>query len=396
MTIKLINIFGSTGSIGTQTLEVVRKFSCYFKINILSGGDNYKLLAEQIIEFSPKAVLIKKEFLNNLKSLLPFHQNLHSMEEFENILSAYDNFSLSLMAICGFSALKYSSILIKYSSNKTIALASKESIVCGGEIFLNLAKQNSVKLIPVDSEHNSVFQLLNDDIYPIEISEVSKVIITASGGAFLNYTREQLKSIKPSDAIKNPNWSMGAKISIDSSTLMNKALELIEAHYFFKLPVDAIIHPQSVVHAIIQKQNGEEVNFISPPDMKIHISHSLFYPHKSLYISEHVIGSRLSFEEVIEPPFVFINIAKEIINNCNHLSILFNLAGEMAVQDFIDEKISFLSMNDFVIDIMDEYSVYEKPSSIQEIIELDEKIRRNVKENRSLSFKRLDRLEIVD
>ena len=260
---KSINIFGSTGSIGIQSLELVREFSEFFTINIISGAENYKLLAEQSIEFKPKAIIIKSEFIEKLKFLLPYHKNIYSMEDFEFVLSNFNDFEISVMGISGFEALKYSYSLIKHSKNKIIAMANKESIVCGGKIFLNEINKNSVLLIPLDSEHNSIFQMLNCNSTKIKNEEIKKIIITASGGPFLNFTIEQLKNSRPVDAMKNPNWSMGQKICIDSATLMNKALELIEAHYLFDLPVDAVIHPQSAVHAIIQMNDESEIKFIS-------------------------------------------------------------------------------------------------------------------------------------
>jgi 1-deoxy-D-xylulose-5-phosphate reductoisomerase len=382
---KSINIFGSTGSIGIQTMELVRLFPEFFKVNIISGGANYKLLADQTLEFNPKAILIKKEFLTQLKSLLPNHKNIYPIDDLKFVLSNFSDFDLSVMSISGFEGLKYSSILIQNSQNKTIAIANKESIVCGGEIFLNEIAKNSIKLIPLDSEHNSIFQLLNDKKNPVNIEDIKKIIITASGGPFLNYNITQLEDVTLSDAIKNPNWKMGAKISVDSATLMNKALELIEAHYLFKLPVETVIHPQSIVHAIIQKHNDEEIQFISPPDMKIHIAHGLFYPHKSIYKHSQIQTSILSFQKIINHPFPFIDIAHEIIKNDNHLAILFNLAGEIAVQQFIDGKIKFLEIKSLVLKLLEKYSCYDKPSSVEEIIEIDYKIRL-----KSMSFLRLN------
>lgn len=409
--IKKINVFGSTGLIGMQTLEIVRRFPNYFQVYILSGGENYKLLADQALRFNPKIILIKDSFLCKLKAILPNNRNIYSINNLKKILEENSDFDISMMAISGFVSLNFSYILAQHSFGKTIAIASKEAIICGGEIFLNYLKIQNILLIPVDSEHNSAFQLLEKLNYN-EINNIEKLIITSSGGPFLNYSFEELRLVTIQDAIKHPKWNMGNKISIDSATLMNKALELIEAHYLFGLKVEAIIHPQSIVHAIllskinINKQhipmnddalfeiahrpevnsifvklsnlqpfNGSVISgiFSSFPDMRAHIAHSVFYPQISLFKEEKLDFNnlQLTFKEIDQSRFPFIKIAHNIIDNANHLAIVFNAADEIAVDLFMQHKIKFIEIFDYVERFFNNNLNFKKACSIEEIIEID-------------------------
>ena len=409
--IKKINIFGSTGLIGRQTLEIIERFPCHFQVHILSGGENYKLLADQALKFNPKIILIKDSFLERLKSILPNNKNIYGMNNFKEILEENTDFDISMMAISGFVSLNFSYILAQYSYGKTITIASKEAIICGGEIFLNYLKLQNISLIPVDSEHNSAFQLL-EKLNNNEKNNIEKLIITASGGPFLNYSLEELKLVTVEDAIKHPRWNMGNKISIDSATLMNKALELIEAHYLFGLKVEAIIHPQSVVHAILLNRSDisnekivindnlvceileasrisdvlEKLSlmrcfnksiisgvFASLPDMKTHIAYSFFYPEVSLFKEEKLDfdNLQLTFQEIDRKRFPFIGMAHNIIDNAHHLAIVFNAAGEIAVDLFVRNKIEFVEIFDCVEKIFNNNLNFKKPISIEEIIESD-------------------------
>jgi 1-deoxy-D-xylulose-5-phosphate reductoisomerase len=374
---QTLNILGSTGSIGTQTLQVVEKFPENFEINILSCESNYLLLAEQIKKFKPKIALINKNFVDKLKNLFTdcadYKTKIYSNDDFSNTISE-KKIDISLIAVSGFKGISYSWEATKFS--KRIALANKESIVCGGEIFLNHVKKFQTEIIPVDSEHNTIFQLLcgihNKD-------EIEKIVITASGGPFFEWTKDQLQNITPTQAAKHPKWQMGQKISIDSATLMNKALEIIECFYLFGTQnIEAVIHPQSLIHGALELKNGMIIAGMANNDMRTHITHSLFYPKNFDNISKKLNLKdlqKLEFFDTKSTCFPFILMAHEIITKNAHLSIIFNSLGEIAVDLFIKNKISFLEIGNFVEENFNKYNNTPEPKDLNDLIEIDKKIR---------------------
>ena len=369
---QTLNIFGSTGSIGTQTLEVIKMFPNNFEINILSCESNYLLLAEQIKIFKPKIALIHKQFVEKLKNLLPNFKEIYSNDEFLSLISE-KKVDISLIGVNGFNGLHYSWEAVKFS--KKIAVANKESIICGGEIFLNHVKSYQTQLLPVDSEHNTIFQLMNG----VKTNDIEKIIIAASGGPFLHWKKEQLTNITPDQASNHPKWKMGRKISIDSATLMNKALEMIECFYLFGMKnIEAIIHPQSIIHGALELKSGMIIAGMAQSDMKTHIAHSLFYPETFQNFAKRLNLrdlQKLEFFDTSSSCFPFIKMADMIINQYPHLSVIFNSLGEIAVDSFIQNKISFLKIGDFVEQNFFKYENINEPKNINDLIEIDKMVR---------------------
>ena len=369
---QTLNIFGSTGSIGTQTLEVMKMLPDSFEINILCCESNYLLLAEQIQTFKPKIAIIHKQFVNKLKNLVPNFKEIYSNEEFASLISE-KKVDISLIAVSGFNGLYYSWEAVKFS--KKIAIANKESIICGGEIFLDHVKNYQTQLLPVDSEHNTIFQLID----LVKTDDIEKIIITASGGPFLNWKKDQLGNITPEQASNHPKWKMGRKISIDSATLMNKALEIIECFYLFGMKnIEAVIHPQSIIHGALELKNGMIIAGMAKNDMKTHIAHSLFYPETFQNVAKKLKLQdlqKLEFFDTNSSCFPFIKMAYIIINQYPYLSVIFNSLGEIAVELFIQKQISFLKIGDFVEQNFFKYTNINEPKNIDDLIRMNKMIR---------------------
>ena len=376
---KTLNILGSTGSIGVQALKVIEKFPQNFEINILSGGSNYLLLAEQIQKFKPKIALIQNEFVEKLKNLLSNSDTkIYSNDDFTTIISEKE-IDISLISVSGFKGIHYSWEAAKFS--KKLALANKESIICGGEIFLNHARKFKTQIVPIDSEHNTIFQLicrLEDQ------NDIEKIIITASGGPFLGWDRDKLKNITPEQAANHPKWKMGQKISIDSATLMNKALEIIECFYLFNTKnIEAIIHPQSIIHGALELKNGMMIVGMAENDMQTHIAHSLFYPKSFSNVAKKLNLKdiqKLEFFDVESSYFPFIKMAHIIINKYPHMSTIFNSLGEVAVELFVQNKISFLEIGDFVKQNFSRYQGKKEPRNLEDLVEIDKMIKEELTE----------------
>ena len=369
---KTISILGSTGSVGLTTLEIIRKKNL-FKIDLLSANQNYKLICKQIKEYEPKIFLI-----NNSK----IFRKIKKRFEKKNIL-IFNNFDLlkfkkrsdiTISAIPGLQGLKPTISMIKLS--KKLLLANKESIICGWNIIKKIAHRNRVKIIPVDSEHFSILKIIENH----DKSEIKKIYLTASGGPFLKLKPGQFKNIKPRDAIKHPKWKMGKKISIDSSTLMNKILELIEAQKLFNIPfkkLEILIHPESLVHAIVVFKNGLTKFIYHDTSMIIPISNGIFddkvdindfYKNKT----NNKIHS-LNFFKADQKIFPIIKI-KNRLNEFYSTPIIINAANEVAVDQFLQKKIPFLSIIKFIMSILKDrnYKKYaiRKPKNIKQIINI--------------------------
>ena len=370
---KKINILGSTGSIGLTSLEIIKKDKKNFEIYILSANKNYNLICKQIKEYSPKIFIVndKKTYL---KILLKFKNK--KIKIFNNFKFKKKNKSdVTISAIPGIAGLEPTIEMIRQS--RKMLIANKESIICGWELIKKEAKKNKTKIIPVDSEHYSIFKLIEN----VPKNLISKIYLTASGGPFLDFTIKNLKKVKPKNALKHPKWNMGKKITIDSSTLMNKIFELVEAQKLFDFPqnkFDIIIHPNSLVHAILELKNGIKKFIYHDTSMKIPIANAIYdgqinikkiYRKKSKFKFEN-----LCFKEVDKKIFPAITL-KDKVNKYPSAPIILNAANEVLVEQFLKEKIGFLDINKFIMAILKDknYKKYaiKKPNNINQINLID-------------------------
>ena len=370
---KRISILGSTGSIGTQALEVIEKLSDKFEIISLSAGGNTDLLNKQIEKFHPKSVCVSShpENVQGCKNVL------FGSEGLEEICSNQEN-DIILVAVSGKIGLKPTITAIKNGID--IALANKETLVMAGDIVMKLAKDNNVNIVPVDSEHCAIHQCIKN------ISQVEKLIITASGGPFLNKTIEDMKSATVEQALAHPRWNMGRKITVDSATLMNKGLEIIEAHHLFNMPydkIDVVVHPQSVVHSAIEYVDGSVIAQIGLPSMHIPIQYAICYPEryegiksKSFSFSE---IARLDFQAPDFEKFPFLNLAYSAGRTGGTATVALNGADEEAVFAFLNGEIKLYDIYEITEKIYSSHNVIKNPT-IDEIFETDKEIREKTKE----------------
>ncbi len=372
---KRISILGSTGSIGTQALEVIEKLTDKFEIISLSAGSNTDLLNEQIKKFKPKFVCISNE--NDKDRIIGCNNVLCGNDGLEEICSNREN-DIILVAVSGKIGLKPTITAINNGIN--IALANKETLVMAGDIVMNLAKDKGVNIIPVDSEHCAIHQCIKD------ISQVEKLIITASGGPFLHKTIDDMKSATVEQALAHPRWNMGRKITVDSATLMNKGLEIIEAHHLFNMPyekIDVVIHPQSVVHSAIEYVDGSVIAQIGVPSMHIPIQYAICYPErfegiksKSFSFSE---IARLDFEAPDYKKFPFLNLAYNAGKVGGTATVALNGADEEAVFAFLDGRIKLYDIYKITEKIYSSHNPILNPT-LDEIFETDKEIREKTKE----------------
>ncbi len=372
MSKKRIAIFGSTGSIGVQALEVIESNPDFFEAEILTAQTNEKLLIEQSLKFNPNAVVIgdEKKYEAVKSALSNSDIKVFGGEKALEEVAAFDTYDMMLAAIVGFAGLRPT--LKAIENEKPIALANKETLVVAGDIVMQKALEKKVPVIPVDSEHSAIFQcLLGEARNPIE-----KVILTASGGPFLGKKPNYLVNVKKDHALQHPNWSMGAKITIDSATLMNKGLEMIEARWLFNLQPDQIqvlIHPQSIVHSMVQFQDGSIKAQMGLPDMKLPIQYALAFPQRLLNNNKRVnfakIGS-LGFEEPDIKTFRNLTLATQALVKGGNLPCVLNAANELAVWAFLNNRIGFLDMTAVVEQTMQNVNYIEKPN-LEEYFESD-------------------------
>ena len=340
---RSIALLGSTGSIGVSTLDLVRRFPERFRIFGMVAGQNLKLLAAQIKEFAPQCVAIKNESdVPRLRKLVGKRSvNIAWGTKGATDISTAKNVDVVLAAIVGAAGLVPTLEAIR--AGKEVALANKEALVMAGEILVNEAKRAKSRLFPVDSEHSAIFQCLEGN----QRDEVDKLILTASGGPFLKTPLNQLSRVTISQALKHPNWKMGRKITIDSATMMNKGLEVIEAHWEFNMEssrIDVVIHPQSVVHSMVRYQDGTVIAQLGIPDMRIPIAYALAYPHrlnggwKSLEVTDH---GELNFLPVDKKRYPALGLAYDALKQGGTMPAVLNAANEIAVETFLAGKIGF-------------------------------------------------------
>jgi 1-deoxy-D-xylulose-5-phosphate reductoisomerase len=360
---KKIAILGSTGSIGTQALDVVRANTNRFEIEVLTGSGNADLLIKQAIEFNPNTVVIADEskYQYVKEALLSYDIKVFAGNKAIAQVVQMESIELVLAAIVGYAGLE--STIAAINAGKQIALANKETLVVAGELVTALAKEKGVNLYPVDSEHSAIFQCLAGEFHnPIE-----KIYLTASGGPFRGKDKEFLSTVKKEQALKHPNWEMGAKITIDSASLMNKGLEVIEAKWLFGLKpeqIDVIVHPQSIVHSIVQFTDGSMKAQMGLPDMKLPIQYALAYPERirSEFPRFNFLNyPQLTFEQADTKTFRNLALAFEAMNKGGNAACVLNAANEIAVEAFLKDKIGFLQMSDLVEKCLSSVSFIKNP-----------------------------------
>ena len=361
---KRLAILGSTGSIGTQALEVVNSNPGLFEIEVLSAHSNATLLVEQALKFKPNAVVITDETkYTEVKEALSQHPvKVFAGKKSLDEVVQWDSVDMVVAAIVGFAGL--SSTLAAINAGKTIALANKETLVVAGDLVMQLATEKKVNIIPVDSEHSAIFQCLVGE-HP---DSIEKVILTASGGPFIGRKPNYLVNVKASHALQHPNWTMGAKITIDSATLMNKGLEMIEAKWLFGLrneQIEVIVHPQSIVHSLVQFTDGSVKAQLGLPDMKLPIQYALSFPrrlHNDFKRFSFKDYSKLTFEQPDYKTFRNLALATDAMFKGGNLPCVMNAANEIAVTAFLKNKVGFIEMSDIIEQTMGHISFIEHPS----------------------------------
>ena len=367
---KYIAILGSTGSIGTQTLEVVRAQQD-IKVTALSAGDNIDLLEQQIREFKPVLAAVKTEEKAKELALRISDLDIPVLSGMDGLMAVAceEKAEVLVTAIVGMLGIRPTIAAIE--AGKDIALANKETLVTAGHIIMPLAKKGGVRILPVDSEHSAIFQSLNGE--KEHGNKIDKILLTASGGPFRGMTREQLSQVRLEDALKHPNWVMGRKITIDSATLVNKVLEVMEAKWLFDVELDQIqvvVHPQSVIHSMVQYEDGAIIAQLGTPDMKLPIQYALYYPERrflrGMRLDFYKLG-QMTFEAPDMDTFEGLKFALEAMRRGGNIPTVFNAANEKAVAMFLERRIAFLDIPDIIASAMEEITYIEHPS-VEEIL----------------------------
>lgn len=371
---KHISILGSTGSIGTQTLDIVRQHRNDIKVCAITGNNNIDLLEKQIIEFSPDiCCVMNEENALKLKNRLNESIKTEILSGMDGLIAAAEYYKSEIIvtAVTGMIGLKPTAAAIKKS--KTIALANKETLVTGGDYIIGLAKKYNASILPVDSEHSAIFQCLAGNAN----KDINKIILTASGGPFRGKDIKFLETVTLEDALKHPNWSMGKKITVDSATLMNKGLELIEAKFLFDVTpeqIEIVVHKESIMHSGIEFTDHSTIAQLGLPDMRVPIQYALFYPnriennYKSLSLTD--IGN-LSFEKPDIETFKCLRLAYDALKVGNTMPTVLNAANEASVNLFLNKKINFLDIGNINEQIMLMHSV-SKIDSIEAVLEAEQ------------------------
>jgi len=373
---KRIAILGSTGSIGRQALEVIAAHADVFEVELLTANGNIELLEKQVRQFTPStAVVTDKEkykiFKENIADI-PV-KAFAGIESVEQAVQS-DSIDIVLTAMVGYAGLLPTIAAIK--SKKTIALANKETLVVAGKIITALADDNGVRIYPVDSEHSAIFQCLAGEFHnPIE-----KIYLTASGGPFRGKSKKELEQVTLAQALKHPNWSMGAKITVDSATMMNKGLEMIEAKWLFRLQphqIHVVVHPQSIIHSLVQFTDGSMKAQMGLPDMKLPILYALSFPHRlktDFKRFSFLDYPQLTFEKPDTEVFSSLLLAEEAMKKDGNTPCILNAANEVAVAAFLKEKISFFQISGITEKLMSKITYIEKPS-LEDLIATDKETR---------------------
>lgn len=372
---RKISIIGSTGSIGRQALEVIEKLQDKFEIIALTGGANVELLREQALKFKPKYVCVGNSKGEKLD--IAGVKTLYGQEGLEEICSNKEN-DIILVSVSGKVGLRPT--LTAIDNGIDIALANKETLVMAGDIVMPRAKEKGVNIIPVDSEHCAIHQCIKD------ISQVDKLIITASGGPFLHKTIDDMKNATVAQALNHPRWSMGKKITVDSATLMNKGLEIIEAHHLFNMPyekIDVVVHPQSIVHSAIEYVDGSVIAQLGLPSMHIPIQYAITYPERFEGIKSKSFSfadiARLDFEKPDFEKFPSVKMAYEAGKIGGSSTVCMNAANEEAVFAFLEDKIKLYEIYQITSKMMEQHHLVKTPS-IDEIFEIDKEVRIKTRE----------------
>lgn len=372
---KKLSVLGSTGSIGTQTLDVVSKHPEQFQIEGLAAGSNVELLLRQVHQFRPKKVSVAtKELAEQVKTQVsPGTEIFYGNEGLVEVAAGTDADTV-VTAVVGSMGLH--STLAAIEAGKHIGLANKETLVTAGHLVTEAIKRKGVKMLPIDSEHSAIFQCLNGE----RRDDLTGITLTASGGSFRDLTREQLQSVTVEDALKHPNWSMGAKITIDSATMVNKGLEVIEAHWLFGLPYEQIhvlLHPESIIHSFVEFRDTSIIAQLGNPDMRVPIQYALTYPErwdspaKRLSLAE--VG-KLHFREMDMERFPCLRLAFECGKMGGTATTAFNAANEVAVGRFLNREISFLQIEDIIEEVLDRHANISNPQ-LADIEECDRNTR---------------------
>jgi 1-deoxy-D-xylulose-5-phosphate reductoisomerase len=373
---KRIAIFGSTGSIGTQALDVIEANPDLFEVEILTAHTNDELLVKQALQFKPNAVVIvdEKKYQKVKDALASTDVKVFTGEQSLEEVAAFDTYDMMLAAIVGFAGLKPT--LRAIENKKAIALANKETLVVAGDIVMQKAVENRVPIIPVDSEHSAIFQCLVGE----HRNKIEKIILTASGGPFRGRKPNFLVNVKRDHALQHPNWSMGAKITIDSATLMNKGLEMIEAKWLFNLApeqIQVVIHPQSIIHSMVQFADGSIKAQMGLPDMKLPIQYAMAFPQRipnQFPRCDFKKINILNFEEPDLKTFRNLALAIEALNKGGNLPCIMNAANEIAVWAFLRNRVGFLDMTDIIEKTMNHVPFIEKPT-LEEYLDSDAEAR---------------------
>ncbi|MCA1294188.1 1-deoxy-D-xylulose-5-phosphate reductoisomerase [Paenibacillus sp. alder61] len=359
---KKITVIGSTGSIGTQTLDVVRQHQDQFEVEGLAAGSNAELFVEQVRAFRPKkASVANREIADKVRSSIPSEVQLFHGEEGLVEVAAGTDADTVVTAIVGSAGLRPT--LAAISEGKHIALANKETLVTAGHLVTDLARKKGVSLLPVDSEHSAIFQCLNGE----RAEDAERITLTASGGSFRDLNRDQLRHVTVEDALKHPNWSMGAKVTIDSATMVNKGLEVIEARWLFGMDfkrIGVLLHPESIVHSFVEYRDGSVIAQLGTPDMRVPIQYALTYPDR--WISE---AKRLSLAEVGKLHFREMDFERypclRLAYECGKIggtaTSVYNAANEVAVARFLNREIPFLQIEHIIETVLSRHEVQAEP-----------------------------------
>jgi 1-deoxy-D-xylulose-5-phosphate reductoisomerase len=374
-----IAILGSTGSIGTQALDVIRRNPDLFQVEVLTAGTNADLLIQQAIEFKPNAVVIADEdkYIYVKQALENEYIKVFAGNEAIEQVVSFKDIDIVLTAIVGFAGLKPTIEAIKH--NKVIALANKETMVVAGELITQLAKENNVPIIPVDSEHSAIFQCIQGEYQ----NNIKQILLTASGGAFRGKTKQELRMVTLDQALTNPNWQMGKKVTIDSASLMNKGLEVIEAKWLFDVSVDKItvvVHPQSIIHSMVEFEDGSIKAQMARADMRLPILYALSYPLRVKFDSTPLdlfdVG-RLTFEKPDVDTFPCLNLAYKAIRKGGNMPCIMNAANEISVKKFLNNEISFLQIPEIISKAMDTFS-FVKDCTLDTYLQTDMEVKQSL------------------